>query len=496
VKTVQAADLFCGAGGASSALRAVCESLGVELDLLAVNHWPRAVETHSRNHPQARHMCQAVEQINPREAVPGGRLHVLLAGPSCVHFSRARGGKPVSEQARASAWCVLRWLTELHVDTLLVENVEEFREWGPLGVDGRPLSGKRGQLYQSWLAAIRAAGYTVADQVLNAADYGDATTRRRLFVVARRDRRPISWPVPTHSRTGQRTLHGSTERWVAARSVIDWSIPGKSIFGRDKPLSRNTLGRILSGLERFGGPGIQPFLVVLRQHMGGRSLDRPLPTIAAAGQHIGLCEPVLMHVTHGGRPRSVNDPLPTITGANRGELAVCQPFILQQQSGGAPRTVDSPLPTVASRGAQALVEPCLIPFYGERFGQTPRAHSIGDPVPTIPASGSGKFGLVEPIISGYYSGGSAAPVSSPLPTITTKDRFALVQPVIDEQLLDIRFRMLKPHELAAAMSFGSGYQFAGTLEEQVRQIGNAWPVKLGQALIGELLAHHARRQAA
>lgn len=453
MRKITAADLFCGAGGASTAARLACQRLGLGLELVAINHWPIAIATHSANHPGARHLCASIEHVRPRDVVPSGRLNLLLAAPECTQHSRARGGRPINDQQRISATKIIDWVTDLYVDRVLIENVEEFREWGPLAADGRPMPSKRGEAYRGFLSMLERVGYRVEDRVLNAADYGDATTRRRLFIQAVRGRGRIDWPVPSHSRTGQATLHGSTEQWRPAREVIDWSLPSQSIFGRKKPLSENTVARIVEGLKRFGGKRLEPFV---------------------------------MHLTHGGRLHDLGSPLPTITSANRGELALVQPFVLGQQSGGAPRGVSAPLPTIATAGAQALVEAFLVPMYGERDGQTPRVHSLNEPVPTIPASAV-KVALVEPFLLHYYSTGGVTSVNEPVPTVTTRDRFALVQPVIDGIALEILLRMLQPHELAAAMSFPSDYRFAGTAGDRVRQIGNAWPVRTGQALVETML---------
>jgi DNA (cytosine-5)-methyltransferase 1 len=261
----------------------------------------------------------------------------------------------------------MRWLTELYVDQLLVENVEEFVEWGPLGANGRPLKSRKGETFRTFVRTLEGLGYRVEWRVLNAADYGDPTTRRRLFIQARRSRGPIRWPVPTHSPDGQHTLAGPTERWRAAREVIDWSIEGRSIFGRKKPLKPRTIARILAGLERFGGEELRPFLVILRNNATAASIDGPIPTITAGGGHVGLCQPFVMPVTHGrdrGRIRGLDVPLPTVTGANRGEFALVQAFVLGQQSCAAPRSTEKPLPTIATAGAIRLVEPVLVPFYG------------------------------------------------------------------------------------------------------------------------------------
>lgn len=444
---IRAADLFCGAGGASTGLVRACRELGVELDLLAVNHWPVAVETHSANHPGVRHLCESVERINPRDVIPGGRLHLLLAGPECTHFSTARGGRPVNAQSRASAWHILKWAQELYIDTILIENVPEFRTWGPIGADQKPMKSMKGHTYRAFLDALKSLGYKVEDRVLNSADYGDPTTRKRLFILARRGRHQVRWPMPTHSKTGSPTLFGTTKRWKAAREVIDWNIPGKSIFNRKKPLKPATIARILAGLEKFGGPQLAPFLVILRNHADGQSLDRPVPTLTAGANHMGLAEPFLMHITHGDtidRTRSVDTPFPTVTGARRGELAVVEPFVLQQQSGGAPRTTDQPLPTIATDGAIAVVEPFLASYYG-----TTNVSPISDPTPTVTTKD--RFGLVEPFIldaahgrDGTNDDCRAKSLSEPLGVVTGSNRFALIQPG------DRRLRARHPVQDAAA----------------------------------------------
>jgi len=480
---IMAADLFCGAGGSSTGITLAAADLGQPVDLLAINHWPTAIETHSANHPGFRHICADLDSVDPRKVVPGGRLRLLSASPECTHHSSARGGRPMSDQKRASAWHVLRWAEALYIDRILVENVPEFQTWGPLGVDGRPLKSKRGETFRAWVRALESLGYRVEHRVLNAADYGDPTTRRRLFVIAQRGNRSISWPKPTHSRKAN-----GLPKWRAAREVIDWGLEGQSIFARKKPLADKTMARIVAGLEKFGGPELEPFLVVLRGTGTARSINEPIPALTAGGNHLGLAEPFLVTLTHGGRLLDIDKPLPTITTAHRGEIGLVQPFMLSQQSGGAPRSTDDPTPTVAAKGAVQLVEPFLVPMYGERAGQSPRTHDVSEPVPTIPATGGGKFGCVEPFLIRYYGTGGPRSIREPLPTLTARDRLALVVPKSDGLALDIRFRMLQPHELSAAMGFPESYTFAGNRGDRVRQIGNAVPVNLARELARGLLA--------
>lgn len=520
------ADLFCGAGGTSSGAR---RALGARMDLVAVNHWATAIETHARNHPKARHLCSNVYQLAPRDAVPAGRLDLLMASPTCTFHSRARGGRPISRDQRYGRMTptqVLRWVSELDVRCLLVENVPEFVEWGPVHEttpasqrcssagcrEGRPCRARRGGYFRAWVRRLERLGYAVEWRVINAADFGDATTRKRFFLLARKDGLLIRWPEPTHSKDGDGDLFGAGRaRWRPAREVIDWSIKGKSIFRRKKPLSPKTLQRIYSGALRFGWP--EPFLVILRRHMSAQGLDAPLPTLTAGGTHVGLVQPLLlrsgMHKSNALCVRDLGDPAPTIT--TDGGLAL----VLPQHGGGVTRPVDRPLPTVTTDGAHALVAP----YYGQsECGDTER------PLPTITTRD--RFGLVVPVthagsrsprdleqplptVTGAARGELAFITASfgeregqeprvhslddPVPTVLAQGRTNLVEPALDQGRVesppayDVLFRMLQPAELAAAMGFGPSYAFSGNKGEVTRQIGNAVPVRTAEALVGALM---------
>jgi DNA (cytosine-5)-methyltransferase 1 len=449
-RIVMAADLFCGGGGTSSGLWLACQQLKAKLQLLAVNHWNIAISTHQANHSYATHLCESIDNVDPRKAVPGGKLNLLVASPECTHHSNARGGKPMSDQSRASAWHILRWAEALYIDSIIIENVREFKTWGPIGQNGRPMKSKRGETYLAFLNSLRSLGYTVEDRVLNSADFGDPTTRERLFIMARRGGRKITWPEPTHASDPTETLFGKLEPWRPARDIIDWSIQGGSIFNRKRPLAPATLSRIEAGLRKFGGLSADPFLVILRRHADARSLNEPLPTLTAGGQHLALCEP----------------------------------FVLQQQSGGVARSVDQPLPTVATKGAISLVQPFIMPV--NHGAEDRRSYSLERPMPTVTTVDA--WGFVEPFLVKYYGTAKARPLSEPLDAVTTKDRFALIETENGPAHLDIRFRMLRPHELAQAMSFGRDYKFSGNREQQVKQIGNAVPVRLAQSLCHAVLS--------
>lgn len=516
MKPFAIADLFCGAGGASTgALRAI-EARGMRAQLTCVNHWPIAVETHTRNHPEARHFCASIETVDPRVAVPSGKLDLLIAAPECTHHSTARGGKPINDQSRASAWHIMRWLELLRVEHVLIENVPEFQTWGPLGRNGRPLKSRKGETFRAFVSALESYGYRVEWKVLNAADYGAATTRRRLFIRANRGRQAIAWPQPTHSKTGAATLFGGRQKWRAAREIIDWSLPSQSIFARKRPLRPATIRRILEGLRRFGGPELHPFLVQLTHGVRTLNVDAPLPTVTTANRgEIGIAEPFIVpyygeNGTQRPRTHSLNEPLPT--QPTNPKFGLVEPFVLQQQSGGVARPVSEPAPTISTDGAIALVQPFIL---GQQSNSAPR--TTDDPIPTVAAAGKiafiepfivtqrnnnapktldepvpalctgGHIALAEPFLTKYTSTGQAYSVDQPIDTITTRDRFGLVQPVVNGYVLDIRFRMLQPHELSAAMSFPKGYAFAGNKGDAIRQIGNAVDCAMAEALCGAIL---------
>lgn len=513
-RPVNIVDLFCGGGGTSTGAIRAAERRGLRVELCAVNHWQIAIETHARNHPTAKHLCKAIDQVRPREAVRG-QVDLLLASPECTHHSVARGGMPINDQSRMSAWEVIRWASELLPRRIIVENVKEFQTWGPIGSEGRPLKSRKGETFAAWCQAIRSLGYRIDMRVLNAANFGGATTRERLFVQAVRGRAEILWPAPSHAKLGgAATLFDSGMRpWKPAREIIDWSLPSQSIFSRKKPLAAATLARIEAGLRKFGGRAAEPFIVALRNHVAPRSVADPVPTVTAGGQHLGLCQPFVIGQQSCSAPRSVDSPVPTI--ATAGAVSLVEPFIVSAGGptgqGRNPVTVDGPLPTIVTENHKALVQPFIVPMNraqdAPRAVNTPlntitatsadmalcepyiiplnhggrdfRSHSMGDLMPTITTIDA--WGMVEPLLVEYNGEGDAHPVSDPAPTITTRDRFGLAQ-FAAGAYLDIHFRMLQPHELAAAMGFPADYYFHGNREQKVKQIGNAVHVDQAEAL--------------
>lgn len=493
-RKILVADLLCGAGGSTTGCERALADLGIPLqqvEFVCVNHWPTAIETHSLNHPKARHHVQDIATVRPHLIVPEGYLDLLMASPTCTHHSVARGGKPTSDQQRSDPWHIVTWLTELRVKRIIIENVWEFTSWGPVDSrTGKPVKGRRGEYFHAWVETLKRLGFDPEWRKLNAADYGDATTRQRFILMARSDGKRVHWPMPTHTKKPDErmALFPGLKPWRPAREIIDWNIKGRSIFDRKKPLAAKTLARIYAGAVKHRWP--MPYLVILRNHMAAQGIDGPLPTIVTGGQRgsgTALISPyygsgsgdtctsdgeplptvtakgrfgVVVPVTQSGGgaiARSVDEPIPTMTTAKGGEFAVVMP-VTHDDASDRVRGAGEPLPTItgANRGELAFITA----QHGERPGQAPRVHSVEDPAPTIAATGH--VDLVEGV-EGY----------------------------------DILFRMLEPHELAAAMGFNSeeqAYEFAGTKTDQIKQIGNAVSVAKMKACVSAIMADAAPRR--
>lgn len=445
-RVLNTADLFCGAGGATTGMEDALEKKGVQHVGIAINHWKIAVETMKRNHPAVDTKCMSIEEAVPADLVPGGVLDILWASPSCTHHSRAKGGKPRSNQLRAQPELILTWLDQLFVRRLIVENVPEFVDWGPLDREGRPIKSRVGACFKAWVAALEARNYVVSWRIVNCADYGDATTRRRFFLKAvRRGCGRIVWPEPTYAENPQPELFGERKRWRGIRECLDLSDTGKSIFGRKKPLSANTLRRIQVGLKRYCGMEFQMDML----GAGGpdncriRSVDEPMVTQHAGGNRVALVKPFLVKLRNHETVEPIDAPITTVTcsGAHH---ALCTPLVLGQQGGAECRPIDEPCPTIATAGAIRVITPFI---FTEQNNNAPR--SVEEPVRTI--------------------------------TTVRKDYLCLPQ-LEDGRLVDIRIRMLKPSELAAAHSFPPDYELTGTRGDMVKQIGNSVPVRTASAM--------------
>jgi DNA (cytosine-5)-methyltransferase 1 len=482
-KKILVADLLCGAGGSTTGCERALIDLGIDMaqvEFVCVNHWPTAIETHTINHPKARHHVQDIATGRPHLIVPEGYLDLLMASPTCTHHSIARGGKPTSDQQRSDPWHIITWLTELRVKRLIIENVWEFTGWGPVDPKtSKPIPERKGEYFNAWIDTLRRLGFEPEWKKLNAADYGDATTRQRFILMARSDTRRVRWPVPTHTKRPDAGLGllSTMKPWKSAREIIDWELKGRSIFDRKKDLAPKTMARIYAGAVKFGWP--EPYLVILRNHMAGQSVDGPLPTIAAGGGRIGLAEPVIVNMKgrstasgageplptqtvqahlfsaeavdywdekarfdfilsqhNSGAPRSTEDPLPTITTGGAGAEVhpgcarpmLVEPFVVNGRKGNEPRGVSSePIPTLDTKGGVWLAEPFILSRYGEGYGET-RAHPVDEPVPTTTGRGAGYLIEPEPFVLSQASGGAPRGTEDPVPTIPGGGAHALIAP--------------------------------------------------------------------
>lgn len=492
-KVFNVVDMFCGAGGESTGIMQAALEQGMRVNLTAINHWERAIETHAANHPGANHLCESVESIDPIKVVPGKRLDLLWASPECTHHSIARGGRPRSDQSRASAWLILKWLSELYIERVIIENVPEFISWGPLDKNGYPVKSKKGEAFNAFIISLRSLGYAVDWKILTAADYGDPTTRKRLFIQAVKSRKRIVWPQITHIDGDGNNLLGC-QPWIPARNIIDWSLPGASIFDRKRPLAEATMRRIAAGIEKYWGNYAKPFLAVLYGSNDVRSLDMPLPTVTGSGAHHALVEAVPFitryHGNHNGkqdgdnRNHKVDRPIPTLDTSNR--YALVEPLIMEYYGNGGTEPVSSPLKTVTTKDRFALLEPFMVKCC-HGGGEERRVLSIKDPVPALTCSNENA--LIEPFVFSIGQGSAqdrSRSINEPLSTIVTKAEHCLVEP--KPMCLDIRFRMLKNHELKKAQGFPADYKITGNVTEQTKQIGNAVPVNTAKALTKAVLS--------
>jgi DNA (cytosine-5)-methyltransferase 1 len=563
-RAFQFVDQFCGGGGFSEGLRLAQLELGLvpeEHNLAVLNHWAPAIETHRANHPHAKHSKANVWRFDPREAVPQGRIDLMTSSPTCTFFSTSRGGMPVSwdqRWGRMTPWQVYRWCKELDVRVLVVENVPEIKAWGPVcnrsascaehPRGGKPwvcppksewpkkkngervarvICGKRlegyvnaegeGCHFRRWVSRLRSLGYDLQYRVLNAADYGDATTRRRFFLIARKDGLPIEWPTPTHSQHGNADLFGGGKRpWRAAAECIDWALKGQSIFDRERPLSEKTIARILVGAKKCGWPDV--FLVVLRNHMNGRPLTEGLPSICAAGNHLGLAEVVhrdakpdnalVFQVNQGAeRARNIRDagtqPLQTVvtgdslgvaealvmrsdcqggngsnvrgagmpvyTPTTNGGLAVVEPALLLPQGSLSPARAadDAPLPAAVAINRTGLAQALMM---ANRNENAPR--STAEPMPPATTAHGGGLGLVEPLVLGQHGGATARAASrQPIPTPTTDGAISLISAFITPAFGERKTQTPRTHSLKKPMPTLCAQGRLYLVQQQLRELG-------------------------
>jgi len=472
-------DNFAGGGGASTGIEL---AIGRSVDI-AINHDENAVAMHTTNHPDTLHYCESVFDVNPLVATAGRPVGLAWFSPDCRHFSKAKGSKPVEKEIRGLAWIVIRWALAVRPRVMMLENVEEFKTWGPLIVsaDGgqRPDPDRAGETFEAFcgmlsggipaghpalaecceflgIAAdgelaqqlVAGLGYAVDHRELRACDFGAPTIRKRFFMVIRCDGVPVTWPDPTHGDPKTPAVQGGKlAPWRTAAECIDWSIPAQSIFDRKKPLAENTLKRIARGIQRFVIDSASPFIVKCNHTttkgkydcFRGQSLAEPLQTITKTHGY-AIATPVVapLFAGTGGsefqmRPRPVNKPFFTLLTQNRTNIIapVLAPLIARQFGASIGHRADEPSATITAGGGgkSQLVSTTLIQMgYGERPGQEPRVPGLHKPLGTVVAGG-GKFGLVAANLVKHFGGnyqGAGVALDEPVHTVTTTDHHAVV----------------------------------------------------------------------
>lgn len=530
-------DNFAGGGGASTGIEM---ATGYSVDI-AINHDPEAIKMHKANHPNTEHYCENVWAVDPVKACKGHPVGLAWFSPDCKHFSKAKGGKPKDKNIRGLAWVALRWAGLVRPKVIMLENVEEFKTWGPLNRRHHPIRAKQGKTFERFVQQLRDLGYEVEFRELIAADYGAPTMRKRFFMVARCDGKSIVWPEPTHGPADSEEVKAGLKKpYVGAYTQLDFSLPCPSIFDTSeeikekygiravRPLAQKTMDRIARGLKKFVLDNPEPFIIQCN-HGGERrpnDIREPMPTIT--GKHgYGIVEPYMVQIGQTGftkdRSKDVREPLTTIVSKN--EHCLISPTLIQYHSEtskdgvrgqtiedpimtvdssnryglvtsflhkyydggykGAGETVENPLPTVTAWDHNSVVTSNLIQMNNHCDGK-----DIRQPLPTITA-GDGHFGEVRAFLIKYYGQGTGQDIKKPLDTVTAQDRFGLVTiNGTDYQIVDIGLRMLEPKELYGCQGFPDDYiidhDYTGKTyprSEQVRRCGNAVCPPIPAALV-------------
>ena len=428
-------DNFAGGGGASTGI----EIATGRLVALAVNHDPAAILMHRTNHPYTEHFQASVWDIDPKAVCRGRPVGLAWFSPDCKHFSKAKGAALVDRKIRGLAWITLRWAATVRPRVIILENVEEFQTWGPVR-KGKPVKKLAGTTFRKFIDQLTELGYTVEYRELIAADYGAPTSRKRFYLVARCDGKPIVWPKPTHSKTGADGL----PKWRSAAEIIDWSLPCPSVFASKaeimeryglkavRPLAKNTMRRIIRGVDKFTIRSGKPFIVPTgygeRKGQAPRvhDIDAPVPTVVGTGKE-NLCRPLLAPVTVTNTSNSVGGtvgaPVHTVTTA--GNQMLVTPFLAEcnHSGGGHIAPVTDAHKTITAKHTGGIVAPALIQYHTEQTEHV-RASGLGMPINTVDASN--RYGLTCANLVEYYTGGRPLDVQDPLHTVTSHDREAVV----------------------------------------------------------------------
>ncbi|MBZ9852815.1 DNA cytosine methyltransferase [Mesorhizobium sp. CA13] len=444
-------DSFAGGGGASTGIEM---ALGRSPDI-AINHNPAALALHAANHPETLHLSENVYKVDPLDYVAGKHIGLAWFSPDCKHFSKAKGGKPVERNIRDLAWIIPGWVERIQksgggIDVVILENVEEFQDWGPLvetekGLMPNPQS--RGLTFQKWCKALRALGGKIEHRELRACDYGAPTIRKRLFIIIRFDGKKIVWPKPTHGKPDDPdVIAGRKLLWRTAAEIIDFSLPCPSIFDTTaevlekhglravRPLAAATMSRVARGVDRYVLKAKRPFLVdvahgevspsgVKRWGNGFRSVDNPLSVVTAGGINHAVVAPTLIGC--GGRagqsrPRGGDEPMATQTA--KADVCVAAAFLAQNNYQEPGHDAREPVSTIVQKGSTQSV---VSAFISRQFG-TSIGHDMDEPTHTATAKVN-KSMLVAPFMQKYYGTGDGARVDDPCHSVTTKDRFGFVE---------------------------------------------------------------------
>lgn len=455
---------------------------GVSVDI-AINHDPEAIRMHKTNHPNTEHYCESVWDVNPVRACNGHPVALAWFSPDCKHFSKAKGGKPKDKNIRGLAWVALRWAGTVRPRVIMLENVEEFKTWGPLNRAHRPIKAKQGVTFRKFVGQLQELGYQVEHRELVAADYGAPTMRKRFFLIARCDSKPIVWPEPTHAPADSIfVLAGMRESYIGAYTQIDFSLPCPSIFDTAeeikekygikavRPLAEKTMQRIARGVKKFVLDNPEPFIV-----------SKDGETIAPA-----LIQYHSETTQNEVRGQGIEGPIMTVDGSNRYGLVTS--FLHKYYDGGykgAGDDIKNPLPTVTAVDHNSICAATLV-----QMNNHCDCRNIKQPLPTITA-GDGHFGEVRAFLIKYYGQGTGQDIKEPLGTVTAQDRFGLVTIAgVEYQIIDIGLRMLEPRELYGCQGFPTDYIIDHDNEgksyprsEQVKRCGNAVCPPIPAALV-------------
>ena len=436
-------DNFAGGGGASTGIEM---ATGYSVDI-AINHDPEAIKMHKANHPNTKHYCENVWAVDPVKACNGHPVALAWFSPDCKHFSKAKGGKPKDKFIRGLAWVACRWAGLVRPRVIMLENVEEFKTWGPLGRRHHPIKAKQGETFQKFVQQLTDLGYEVQFRELIAADYGAPTMRKRFFMIARCDGKPVVWPEPTHAPADSEEVKAGLKKpYVGAYTQLDFSLPCPSIFDTSeeikekygiravRPLAQKTMDRIARGFIKFVLNNPKPFIIQCN-HGGERrpnDIREPMPTIT--GKHgYGIVEPYMVQIGQTGfakdRSKDVREPLTTIVSKNEHCLIEPKlaPYMGTNTTNHPGGSCKDPLHTITTGNQQCLISPTLIQYHSETSKDGVRGQTIKDPIMTVDSSN--RYGLVASFLHKYYDGGykgAGETVENPLPTVTAWDHNSVV----------------------------------------------------------------------